>query len=748
MAAKKWLIQIGPAGRTLLLGIVLIGAIFAINSRNPAAIELAELKTSDLRMRPEQVGPKTDLVAIVAIDDASIASVGHWPWPRDRLARLIVALSDYKVAAIGMDVLLSEPDDIDRDHREVALKLGAKKVSEAAIVDSLGPGNDAVLAQAIREQGSTFLAYAFESHRFGASPLSPVRAVLRTELLSPPPIAFDPVLQANSRVPDLISARAYQPPTPMLYSAARGSAFVDADSDTDGVVRALPTVVQFHDSFCAPLYLALVSSYHRGAPLVLSLTKSGVGGVMVGSVHVPVDEMGLMMISFRGPAGTFPRYSAAEIMMHHVPDALLKGKIILVGMTAHGLGDRVVTPAGGDFPGIEVQANAIDNILSGDVVRRSIVTEGESRIAALMVGLALSLAIGRLSARTSGAAAVALVASLLLYAHYRLLLNGILIGLALPLSTAIATYAILTSYRYVTEGIERQRLRSAFVHYLAPSLVDRLAEDSSALSLGGERRNISVMFADLTGFTVASTEMAPEQLTSKVNRYFNCIVAPVDATGGYVERFLGDAVLAMWGAPLADPKHAVNAIRAAISIIENVRRAFEEDVAVSVQGFTIKVGINSGSAVVGNIGSKDRYSYTAMGEDVNLAARLESIPPLYGCSIIVGEHTARLANDDFLMREVDRVLLRGAAHPIAIYQPISELRKATGKDQAIVARYADALEHYRAMRFAEAIALWDDLTANYEPAPSPSSVMSARARELLAHPPNPQWDAVQVFTTK
>jgi adenylate cyclase len=748
MDAKKSWTQIRDAGRTLLLGIIVIGVVLVINSRDPAPIEFAELKASDLRMRPAHPGPKTNLVAIAAIDDASIAVVGHWPWPRDHVARLITALSDYKVAVMGMDVLFTEPDDFDRDHRAIALKLGTRGISESVIADSLGPGNDADLAEALRQQGSTFLAYAFESHRFGASPPSAVPAGFTTKLLNPPPIAFDPVLQAPGPLPDLIDARAYQPPIPLLNSAARGTAFVDADSDSDGVLRALPTVVRFHNRFCMPLFLVLVSSYRSYAPQVLSLTKSGVGGVMIGSVHVPVDEMGRMLISFRGSPGTFPRYSVADIMMHRVPAADLKGKVVLVGMTAHGLGDRVTTPAGGDFPGVEVQANAIDNLLNGDVVRRSMVTEGESRLAAVVMGLAISLAVGWLGASAAGAATIVLVTSFLLYAQYRLAMDGVLIGVVLPVFTALTVYALVTSYRYITEGLERRRLRGAFVHYLAPTLVDKLAEDSAALKLGGEERHISVMFADLTGFTVASTEMSPEALTSKVNRYFSQIVAPVDATGGYVERFLGDSVLALWGAPLSDAKHAVNAVRAAMSIIENVRRAFEEDAAGGVQGFTIKVGINSGRAVVGNIGSKDRYSYTAMGEDVNLAARLESLPPLYGCSIIVGEHTARIASNDFLMREVDLVLVKGAARPMAIYQPLAELGKVTDRQREIVARYADALRHYRAKCFTEAIATWDELTAAYEPAPSPSSIMSARAKEFVAHTPPPHWDGVQVFTTK
>jgi len=748
MAGQKSRGLIGKAGRTLLLGVAVIAVVFAIDSRRPAAMEYAELNAADLRMRPAHPGAATDSVAIAAIDDRSIATIGHWPWPRDRLARVIGALSDYKAAVVGVDILLTEPDDFDRDHRQLAVKLAEQGLSESAIRDSLGPSNDAALAQAISKQRSVILGYAFENHRYGGSRASAVQPGYTTVLSSPPPMAYDEVLQAPEVSADLMSARAYAPPIPMLNQSARGNAFVDADSDFDGVMRSLPAVVRFQDRYCVPMFLALMSSYRGNANPILSLSKSGVGGVMIGNAQVPVDELGRMLISFRGPAGTFPRYSVADIVARRVPEAALKGKIVLLGMTAKGLGDRVTTPAGGDFPGVEVQANAIDNVLSGRVVRRSIVTEGESRLAALLIGLAVSVAVGWLGALWAGATAIGLVTAFFLYAQYRLTVDGVLVEVVLPVFTATAVYAIVTSYRYVTEGIERRRLRGAFVHYLAPTLVDKLAEDGSALSLGGEERVISVMFADLTGFTVASTEMTPEALTSKVNRYFHYIVAPIDQTGGYVERFLGDSALAMWGAPLSDAKHAVNAVRAAMAIIENVKRAFDEDAARGVHGFTIKVGINSGRAVVGNIGSENRYSYTAMGEDVNLAARLESIPPVYGCSIVVGEHTAQMASEDFLMRELDRVLLKGAARPMAIYQPLAELNRATAAQKEIVARYADALRHYRAQRFEEAIAIWDALTASYEPAPSPSSVMSARCREFVAQPPGAPWDAVQVFTTK
>ena len=206
--------------------------------------------------------------------------------------------------------------------------------------------------------------------------------------------------------------------------------------------------------------------------------------------------------------------------------------------------------------------------------------------------------------------------------------------------------------------------------------------------------------------------------------------------------------MCIWGAPLSDPDHASSAIRAALAIIDGVRRAREEDERRGERGFTIKMGIDSGTAVVGNIGSENRFAYTAMGEDVNLASRLEGVPPLYGCLIVAGEHASRLAQRDFLLRELDWLLLKGAAQPMAVYEPIAEMDRASDAQKYLVARFALALEHYRNKRFVEASAIWDDLVRRYEPSPSPSSVMAARARELIANPPDEKWDGVHVLMSK
>lgn len=733
----------------MILGVAVLAVICIVNYRHTSVMEAAELRADDLRMhsRPE-LGP-TGSVAVVTIDDKSIASVGQWPWPRREMARLISALSDYKVSVIGIDLLFPEPDREDVKDKVLESRLAAAGVSPSTIEAALGPENDVAFAKAMAEQGSTYLAYAFEGHQFIFIENNPgVRREFTGAIRNPPPVTFDRTHYKAGPLPQLFNANAYLPPIQELNQKARGTAFVDVDTDVDGVVRQIPAVIRFDKRFCAPFFLALASAYRGHAELDLYLTKSRVDAVTIGGENVPVDEIGRMLVDFRGRLGSIPTFSVIDVLEHRVAADSLKSKVVLVGMTAHGLGDRKVTPLGGDVSGVEIHAAAVDNVLSGRFVRRSEATEGGAVVAALILGLAMTLAISQLTAMRSAMAGIVLIAGYIAYAQYRLLVDGALIGIVLPLLTVAIIFAVLTAYGYVTEGLAKRRLRQAFVHYLAPSLVDRLAADPAELKLGGEQRIITMMFADLTGFTNASTRMGPEQLTSKVNRYFGFIVQPIYESGGYVERYLGDSALAFWGAPVSDPNHAIHAVTAAFKVIDGVKRAREADEARGEEGFTIKVGINTGPAIVGNIGSEHHYSYTAMGEDVNLAARLESVPSVYGCLIAIGEHTADLVKQRLLLRELDWILVKGAAHKLTIYQPIAPVETATDEERDLVARYAAALENYRAMRFAEAAALWDKLVAKVEPAPSPSSVMAARARHFIIDPPPAGWDGVFVMVGK
>ena len=267
------------------------------------------------------------------------------------------------------------------------------------------------------------------------------------------------------------------------------------------------------------------------------------------------------------------------------------------------------------------------------------------------------------------------------------------------------------------------------------------------------------MFADLSGFTALSGKVEPEVLTHLVNQYLGFIVEQVDATRGYVDKFIGDAVLALWGAPAPDPGHAVNGIRGALAAVARIRQERDAAIARGETGFSVKIGLNSGLAVVGNVGTVKRYNYTAIGETVNVASRLESVPSLFGCQVVIGPLTAELAKDEFLLRELDRITVKGGQAPIAVFEPIVERAKATPEQIDRVRRFADALAHYRARRFVDAYTIWEALAHEEQvasgaqsgkdtPPQGPPAKMAERAREFAAHPPPVPWDGVWVLTSK
>jgi adenylate cyclase len=304
--------------------------------------------------------------------------------------------------------------------------------------------------------------------------------------------------------------------------------------------------------------------------------------------------------------------------------------------------------------------------------------------------------------------------------------------------------------RFLFEERRRRRVQEAFNHYLAPSIVDQLAESEAELRLGGERREITVMFADLSGFTALSTRLPPEELMAVTNTYHALMVEAVEATGGYVNQFLGDAVMAIWGAPLPDPDHAASAARAALRVVESVMRAKADADARGVPGYAVKIGINTGPAVVGNVGAAKRYNYTAVGETVNIAARLESVPEDYGCRIVVGPQTAAAIASRFVLCELDWIKVKGKEEAFSIFQLVAERSTANAAEMLYREQYQTGLERYRAGDFAAAENIWrcqaEDSDAG-SAARSPLVVMARRCAELKVTPP-PVWDGVFVKTSK
>jgi adenylate cyclase len=685
------------AWRPLLIGIATLTALFVFNYLHPAVFDLADLKASDLRMYVTRRPPLTGAVVIAAIDEKSIAELGHWPWPRSVEARLNDALRDYKAAVVGYDVLFSEPDEDDVQAKRIATSLRGLGVADAAIEQTLGTGNDLAFAGAVKQQGSTFLSYAFEKHFKGAQPLllsAPVpNRVFKTQPIAPPPLAYNMVRELPDAAPaSLIAARAYLPPITVLNGAARGIGYVDYEDDSDGVSRTEIAVIRFGKRYCVPLYLALSAAYLKNPPLRLIIGADGVRQVTLGDEEIPVDEIGRMLIDFRGPPGTFPAYSIADLIAHHVPPAAVAGKIVLVGLTAHALGDRKVTPVSGDFPGVEIHANAIDNVLRGDFVRRSRV-EGtaEEEAVALVLVLAISVAAAYLSPLWSAASALWVILGFSAYAQYRLVYDGVLIDMVLPLAAALLTYTVLATYRFMTEGREKRFMRSALEHYLNPDVVESVVDDPGGLRLSGERRHLAILFSDIVNFTSRAERFEAERLVSLLNAYMNEMCGIILDAKGTLDKLMGDGIMAFWGAPNEIENPAGAAIDCALKMLDGLARLRRDDERFA--DVDIGIGIATGDAIVGNLGSEHRFDYSAVGDTVNLASRLEGLTRHFHVHLLVNRQTLIEAAGNYCAREVGLVKVKGKEQLVPIVDVAG--RAGNGIDPTFYERFNRALEHIR-----------------------------------------------------
>jgi adenylate cyclase len=371
-------------------------------------------------------------------------------------ARLTEALKSYKAAVVGFDMVFSEPD-------ETELKRAGGPENFAGPADKVPPsalGNDETFARSIRAHGNTIIGYPLEMNSDDDD--GRITPGFVTKVAAPAPLAYSHVqVPEQGPSPPLPEAVAYLRNLPAISSAARGTGYFDAPSDPDGVFRSEMMVIRFGQAYREPLVLAVISAYANGAPTSLALTGSGVDRVGVGPLSIPVDEQGRMLVNFRGPARTFPYYSVSDVIAHRIAVTALANKIVLVGTSALGVGDRRSTPMGAEFPGVEIHANAIDNILTGDFIQRSEVTAGMAVLAAVMMGLAVSAAVAYLSASWSLIAAAAMMCGYFAIAQYLLVTDGLLVGVLFPIITAFITYAGTITYRYISGERENRILRHA-----------------------------------------------------------------------------------------------------------------------------------------------------------------------------------------------------------------------------------------------------------------------------------------------
>ena len=750
---RKRSFWINPA--SLMLGTLV--TVLVLYGFNLHILELIELKTYDLRFVSRGPLKPAPAVAMAVIDEKSLNAEGRWPWPRWKIARLVDILSDEGARVIGFDIIFSEPDAnshlalIDR----LAAQLNALAIKDPNlrrfVTDSRQDAdNDRALVNAIkRSRAAVVLGYFFHMDE---STLEYRLDAGETErrLRSIAGSKYPRILQTARRAHEPPYMKAFAPQTNLdvFTDVAAASGYFTLRSDRDGVLRWMPLVIQGGEELFPPLGVVCVWHYLGRPPLTVEVGEHGVEGIHVGDRFVPTDDAGKLLINYLGPPKTFPHYSVTDILNGRVPKGALKDRIVLVGATALATFDLRNTPFSPVYPGMEVHATVIDNILTQGFMARPEWARVFDVLAIVGMSALTGVALSRLGPLngvlfTAGLFALYIVLARWLFVSARLWLN-----MVYPLLALVTVYTALTVYRYMTEQRERKKIKSTFKQYVAEHVVEEMIKDPARLRLGGEEKVLTVLFSDLEGFTTYSERYSPHEMTEMLSEYYNRVTEQVFLHRGTLKEYVGDELLAFFGAPLEAADHARLACAAALAMRDQTRALASEWAKIGRPRLRARTGINSGPMLVGNLGSRYRFAYGVLGDQVNLGSRLEGLNKVYGTDIIVGENTAGLTEGAFLCRELDMVRVKGREQAVRIYELIGHTgAPLVSEHEKALWCYADALEAYRKGRWAEALDLFRQALTLW-PQDGPSRALAARCEVFQATPPPDPWDGVFEQLTK
>jgi len=716
-------------------------------------LRFMELKTLDLRMASRGALPPGGETILAVIDEKSLAELGRWPWSRTTIAKLMDQLKASGAKAIGFDIVFSEPDDNSslRTISELSTEIKKSGIRDSSIAALLNKkkataDTDAALARSIARAKNVTLGYFFHLSDKEVSHLSEKEILEDAENIKNS--RYQIINSSETNPDDSYLIRAYAPEANLkiLSAAAANSGYFNMTPDSDGSMRWSPLVIKFRNNYYSSLALSVLQQYLDWPQFSLNIAGYGTESIKIGDITIPTDESGRLLVNYLGPAKTFPHYSISDIIMGRIPADKIRGKIVLVGATATGIYDLRVTPFGATYPGVEIHATVIDNILHRNFLTHSGLIRFMDICAIILFGLLMGMIIPRLRAVTGILFSLIILgifvaANMFIFSNYNIWLNIIY-----PALTMIVIYLAITVYRYVTEEREKKKIRGAFQYYLTASVINEMLKDPSKLKLGGDKKNLSVLFSDIRGFTTISEKLSPEDLVHLLNEYLTAMTDIVFKYDGTLDKYMGDAIMAIFGAPLDQPDHARRACQTALDMMNELHRLQKKWQTEGKPPLNIGIGINSGDMVVGNMGSQMRFDYTVMGDMVNLGSRLEGTNKEYGSNIIFSEFTYNAIKDSMCCRELDSVRVKGKKLPVKIYELLGE-KKDEGKWKDFIDSFERGLALYRACKWNEAIAQFQK-TLELRPEDETSRIYIERCKNLQENPPPLPWDGVFVMTKK
>ncbi len=725
---------IGQFGLSLLLLLILLGQVARLYDLY--FIHRFEAAIYDLKIQLFRAQGLDERIAIVDIDERSLREVGRWPWSRDKTAQLTRTLFEqYGVAAVGFDVVFAEPDQssglpvLDRLARTDL----ASEAGFLALLERLRPklDYDALLAAALGA-GPTVLGYYFglpgETERVGALP-RPVMDCGELHRLGVQPARLT----------------SYHGNLHRLQEAAQGAGFFNAHPDFDGVMRRIPVLIE-HEGSCYGSLALLTAQAAMGSELAKARPPAGLRppGLDLEGLVVPLDAAGQALVPYRTP-GAYRYIPAVDVLEGAAPAADLEGRVVLIGSTAPGIMDLRVTPTEKAFPGVEIHASLISGILDGTIPWEPVGMRHYE--AGLVVGLGLLLAAVLPLLTPLWAAALTLLLVVLLVAGdlYAWSALHMQVPVAASLLTVVGLFVLNMSYGFFVEARSKVQITRLFGQYVPPELVDEMAKDPARYSLRGESRVMTVLFSDIRDFTSISEGLEAAQLAEMLNVYLSHMTRLIQARKGTIDKYIGDAIMAFWGAPMSNEQHARDGVLTALAMQSTLA---ELNPLLEARGWPpvrIGVGVNTGRMSVGNMGSEFRMSYTVMADAVNLASRLEGLTKQYGVGVLAGEAT-RDACPDLSFMFVDRVRVKGKAKPVSIFEPLGVTAELAADRLAAAQAFEAAVHDYHERRWDEAEGRLLDLRK--QQARKLYDVYLERIAHFRDHPPPDEWDGVFTFTTK
>lgn len=693
----------------------------------------------DTRVRMTLPRGRDERIVILDIDEKSLGEIGRWPWSRGLMAELTDKLFErYGVALVGFDVVWSERDSssgievLDALARTELKKDQEFQKSYSRLRPTLD--FDARFAESLKGR-PVVLGYYFNSEA----------GAVRANALPAPVLARGTFAGAKVLIPQWAG---YTGNLPVYLESGAGAGHFNPAPDFDGISRRVPLVVEFDGEYYEALSLAMVRAVlargsgevARVAPGFPEERPDALEWLDVGGIKVPVDESASALIRFRGKKGSFPYFSLADVLRDRVEPKELQGKIVLVGTTAPALQDLRATPVDAAFPGVEIHANMIVGILDNEIKFRPWYTAGAEILLLAFVGVLLAVLIPRLAALSATFTAVSAMA-LIVALNVAAWQGGLVLPLASSLLMAAAIYTMNMAYGYFVESRAKRQLAGRFREYVPPEIVEKMELDPEQYDKP-KSAELTILFSDIRGFTSISETLSPEELRDYINEYLTEMSSIIrDRHRGTLDKYIGDAIMAFWGAPMDDPQHARHAVLAAL---EMQRACAALNVRLAARGWRrlqIGVGVNSGTVRVGNMGSRVRRAYTAMGDAVNVASRLEGRTKTYGVGILVGEAT-RSRVQDVVFREIDRIRVKGKDEAVTIYEPLD-----VAGDDVELRLWEQALSDYRARRWDAAGMMLRELR-RMRPGCGLYPLYVERVEELRRRPPPPDWDGVTVFDEK